>query len=115
MALNTLTILISCAIAAVALWIIGSMTLMVAVRMAKPEFRSKGFLRKPSGTRWFRFLMWKQYATFDNPSTRFLFGVTHFCVVATMVVLTAVILLLGQEFIMGGLSGVSFNSVPVLK
>ncbi len=110
---GTLSIILACAVLAVTLWVIGSMALMVAVRMAKPEFRTKGFLRKPSGTRWFRFLMWRQYATFDNPNTRFFFLVTHCCMVGTMIVFTAVALLLVQEFVLRGLYG--FAPVPLWK
>jgi hypothetical protein len=93
-----------CGIVGVAFWFVGSCTLLVATRKARNEFRIKGYLRAPSGTRWFRFLLYKQYDAFDNPSTRFFFGIAHFCLMGVIVVLTAVVVLLGCDQLLNGTS-----------
>ncbi len=77
------------------LWLVGSGALMVAVRKGRGEFRSKGYLRRPSGTRWFRFLLLKQYDAFDDSGTRFYFGITHMCLIGAIVAFGAVIVLGG--------------------
>jgi hypothetical protein len=102
---NDLLILETCGIIAVALWLIGCSTLVVAAKKARTEYRVKGYLRAPSGLRWFRFLIYKQYNSFDNPSTRFFFSITHFCMMALFVVLVAVIALLGSEALLKGVNG----------
>jgi hypothetical protein len=105
MNLGIFFILELCGIIGVALWFIGFCTLLVATRKARNEFRVKGYLRAPSGTRWFRFLLYKQYDAFDNPSTRFFFGITHFCLMGVLIVLMAVVVLLGSEVLLNGMSG----------
>jgi hypothetical protein len=94
-----------CGIIGVAFWFIGFSTLVVAAKKARSEFRVKGYLRTPSGMRWFRFLLYKQYDAFDNPSTRFYFAITHFCMMGLIFVLVAVTLLLGSEFLLKGVNG----------
>ena len=104
---DVFSILEMCGIVGVAFYFVGLATLLVAVRKAAPEFRGKGYLRTPSGTRWFRFLLWKQYDSFENPSTRFFFGITHFCMLGIFVVLLAVAALLGSEALL-----ISVNALP---
>jgi hypothetical protein len=105
MAYDIISIIELCGICGLAFWLIGSCMLFVAVRKARDEFRSKGYLRPPSGRRWLPFLLWKQYDHFENPDTRFYFGITHFCLVALIIVLGAVVILLGCQLLLGGLSG----------
>jgi hypothetical protein len=94
-----------CGILGVAFGFVGVFTLVVAAKKARSEFRVKGYLRTPSGTRWFRFLLYKHYDAFNNPSTRFFFAVTHFCMMGLILVLAAVVLLLGSEFLLKGVNG----------
>jgi hypothetical protein len=94
-----------CGIVGVAFWFVGFCALLVAARKARSEFRVKGYLRTPSGKRWFRFLLYRQYEAFDNPSTRFFFGIAHFCLMGVIVVLTAVVVLLGSEVLLNHVSG----------
>jgi hypothetical protein len=89
----------------VAFWFIGFCTLLVAVRKARLEFRVKGYLRTPSGIRWLRFLLMKQYDHFGNPGTRFFFGIAHFCLMGMIVALMAVVLLLGSELLLKNMYG----------
>jgi len=72
------TILEMCGIGGLVFWFVGFCMLMVAARKARHEFRIKGYLRPPSGRDWFRFLMFRQYDAFDDPGTRFFFGISHF-------------------------------------
>jgi len=94
-----------CGICGLAFWFVGSCALLVAVRKARNEFRGKGYLRTPSGTRWFRFLLGKKYDAFQNPAARFFFGISHFCLAGMIVVLGAVVILLSCELLLGGLPG----------
>jgi hypothetical protein len=110
MGLGLLTILELCTLAGSAFLFIGLCMLLIATRKARREYRTKGFLRPPSGTAWFRFLLWRQYEYFENPSTRFLFGATHFCMMGAIIVLTGVAALVGTELLLNGVSGFSFNS-----
>jgi hypothetical protein len=89
----------------VAFWFIGFCALLVAVRKARLEFRAKGYLRTPSGMRWFRFLLMKQYDHFDNPSTRFFFGITHFCLMGMIIIMMGVVVLLGSELLLKNMYG----------
>jgi len=106
MGTDPFSILEYCAVAAMGFWFIGVGTLAVAVKKARPEFRIKGYLRTPTGTRWFRFLLFKQYDAFDNPSTRFFFGLTHMCMLGTFVALAAFLALLGSEYLLKGMAGI---------
>jgi hypothetical protein len=105
MTFDLYTILELCAIGGVACSLVGFFALMVGVHKARREFRSKGYLKPPSGTHWFRFLLFKQYDAFARPSTRFFFGISHFCLMAVIIVLMAVAILLGSEFLLKGMSG----------
>jgi hypothetical protein len=90
-------------ICAAALWFVGFCALLVAVRKARREFRSKGYMRPPSGRRWLSFLLWKRYNAFESPGARFFFGISHFCLVALFIVLGIIVLLLGCELLLGNL------------
>jgi hypothetical protein len=90
---------------AAALSFIGCSTLAVAAKKARTEYRVKGYLRAPRGVRWFRFLIYKQYDAFDNPSTRFFFSISYFCMMGLFIVLLAVMALLGSEALLRGVNG----------
>jgi Trk-type K+ transport system membrane component len=105
MGFSLLQVLEMCVTFGLAFWFVGFCMLLVAVRKARSEFRNKGYLRPPSGTEWFRFLLWKHYEHFDNPSTRFFFGITHFCMVGAIIVGTAIVVLVGSEVLLRGMSG----------
>jgi hypothetical protein len=104
---DLISILELCGIIGLTFWFVGFAMLLVAVRKARREFRAKGYLRPPSGKAWLRFLLWKQYDHFENPSTRFFFGIAHFCMMGTIIVLTAVVVLLGSDLLLNGMSGFS--------
>lgn len=109
---DVFSILEACATIGVGFWLVGFCMLLMAVRKGRREFRVKGFLRIPSGTRWFRFLMFKHYNAFDNPSTRFYFGIVHFCLMGLIIVLMAVTVLLSSEFFFKSLYGMPDLYVP---
>jgi hypothetical protein len=94
-----------CGICGFTFWLIGSCVLLLAVRKARDEFRGKGYLRTPSGTHWFRFLLEKKYDAFKSSGARFYFGISHFCLVGMMIVLGAIVILLGCQLLLGGLPG----------
>jgi hypothetical protein len=89
-----------CGICVGAFWFVGFAALLVAARKARREFRSKGYLRRPSGTRWFRFLLWKKYDEFENPGARFFFEIANFCLMGIIIVLGTVVVLLGCELLL---------------
>jgi hypothetical protein len=93
------TILEGCGIAILSLCVFGALMLAVATRKARREYRNKGYLRAPSGTRWIRFLMFKEYDAFDDSGTRFFFGITHICLIGVFVALAAVVVLFGCDFL----------------
>jgi hypothetical protein len=97
------------AVIAVALWFTGFCALVVGVRKARSAFREKGFLRVPQGTAWLRFLFLKQYEWFEAPSIRFFFGASHLCLLALIVVVGAMIVLVGSEFLLNGMDAFSLT------
>ena len=103
-------ILALCGLAVLLFSFAGVCMLGIAVRMARREFRVKGFLRPPSGTKWLHFLLWRQYEYFENPTTRSLFGAIHFCVMGTIIVLTGAVALIGSDLLLNGTSGLSINT-----
>jgi hypothetical protein len=100
------SILVLCGVGAFGFWLVGAAALLVAVRLARDEFRVKGYLRTPSGKRWFRFLLFKEYDHFANSSTRFYFGIAHFCLMAIIIVGAAIAVLIGCEMLLGGVASV---------
>ena len=103
MTYDIFSVLEICGIIGVVFWLFGFGMLLVGVRKARSEFRGKGYLRPPSGIRWFRFLIYKQYEAFENPSIRFFFGIAHSCLVGMIIVLMAVVVLLGCELLLNGM------------
>ena len=114
MAYDLYSILEMCGIIGLGFWFVGFVMLLVAVRKARREFRVKGYLRPPSGARWFRFLLLKQYDHFENPSTRLFFGIAHFCMMGMIVILTAVVVLLGCELLLDSMSELPEVGAPGL-
>jgi len=100
MGYDFLTILETCGIAGFAFLFLGLVSLLLGVRKARPEFRTKGYLRAPSGRAWLPFLLWKQYELFEDSRIRFYFGTAHFCLLAMVVLLTAILVLLGSEVLL---------------
>jgi hypothetical protein len=105
-------ILVICGGLCALFWIVGFVMLFIGVRITRRDFRSKGYLRAPSGTRWFRFLLLRQYEAFDNPHTRFFFGAAHFCLMAMIVSLTAMLVLVGSETLLKGMAGIPDLGTP---
>jgi hypothetical protein len=96
-----------CAICAGALFCIGFIGLLVAIRRSRYEFREKGYLRPPAGTRWFRFLLQKQYDSFEDAGARFCYAMTHFCLLGVIIALAAAGILVTSEVVLNGLNGLS--------
>ncbi len=94
-----------CGMGGAIFWLIGAFALLVASRKARREFRVKGYLKPPSGTGWFPFLLGKHYEAFENPGTRFYFGISHFCLMGLILVVAAIVILLACTFFFNGLSG----------
>jgi len=107
---DPLFILELCGLAGLAFLFAGLATLFAGARTARREFRTKGFLRPPSGIRWFRFLLFRQYEYFENPNTRLLFGATHFCMMGAIIVLAGAAALVGSELLLNGVNGFSLSS-----
>ena len=87
-------------------WLVGSAALMVAAHKARREFRTRGYLRPPSGHKWLGFLFWKQYDYFENPQTRFYFGIAHFCFLGLVTALAAGVILIGSDVLFKSMDGV---------
>ena len=102
---DPLSILIYCGAAALLFLIVGLAGLWAGIKRTKPAFRSKGYLRTPSGSRLFHFLLFKQYEAFDDSGIRFYFGVAHFCLVGMFVALAGFLALLGCELLLMRVSG----------
>ena len=109
------SILELCAIGAVGFWLVGTAALLVAVRKARGEFREKGYLRTPSGKRWFRFLLFKEYDYFEDTGTRFYFGMAHICLMGMIIGGLAIAVLLGCAFLLGGVAAMPSPSGAFVK
>jgi hypothetical protein len=105
MAYDFFTVLELCAISGFTFWLVGFSTLQVAVRKGRREFRSKGYLRPPSGREWFRFLIGRHYAAFENSGARFFFGIAHFCLMGLIAILVSVAILLGCALLLKNVAG----------
>ena len=88
-----------------AFWLVGAFSLWMGCRNAKGDFREKGYVRPPSGRAWFPFLLEKRYEAFEDSSIRFFFSISHFCLMAMMFILAAVILLVGIETLFKNMAG----------
>jgi hypothetical protein len=95
---DPLTILEVCGIACISFLMVGIVMIIIASRIGRGQFRPKGFLRLPAGLDWIRFLLMKQYEAFDDPTIRLLFGYAYFCLMTTIVLVTAILVLLACEF-----------------
>ena len=110
MGYDLLTILELCGLAGLAFLFTGVLMLAMATTKARREYRTKGFLRPPSGTAWFRFFFWRQYEYFENPRTRFLFGTAHFCMLGAIIVLAGVAALVGSEVLFNGVGALTLST-----
>ncbi len=104
MALNPGLFLEYSAAAAGIVAVVGLTALTAGSHSAREEFRSKGYLRPPSGRQWFRFLLLRHYEVFAGASIRFFYGVAHLCLLALFVILIAVALLGASTFILSGVN-----------
>ncbi|HEV3271795.1 MAG TPA: hypothetical protein VGZ93_06395 [Candidatus Methylacidiphilales bacterium] len=100
MGYDFISVLELCAICGLAFWFVTFVALMLGVRMARREFRSKGFLKPPSGTHWFRFLFVRHYDRLENSSARFFFEVARFCLIVTLFSLGTIVILLVCELVL---------------
>lgn len=89
----------------IALWVVGIFSLYMGSYAARRDFREKGYVRPPSGKQWFPFLFEKRYEAFNNGSIRFFFGISHFCLIALIVVAAALLLLIGANALFNSMSG----------
>ena len=104
MGYDLVSVLELCVVCGLAFWLVGFCMLLVAGRKGRREFRSKGYMRPPSGTAWFSFLLWRRYDAFENPGARFCFKVSHVCLMGMIILVTGVVLLLGCELLLDGIS-----------
>jgi hypothetical protein len=109
MSLDPFTILKIAGLCGAGFLFVGFCSLFVGVHKARRDFRGKGFLRPPQGTAWFRFLLWRQYEYFENPSIRLFFGTSHICLIGAMVVILAIAALVGTEYMLNGINGFSLT------
>lgn len=100
------TVLECCGAGCAVLWLIGFPMLLIAVKKSRHLFRSKGYLRTPSGLEWFPFLLKKRYESFDEPAGQTFFGISYFCAVCGLILLCAAIVLLGCVLLFGTVSQV---------
>jgi hypothetical protein len=105
MSLDLLTTLKIAAVLGLGFCFVGFCSLFVGLHKARREFRTKGFLKPPSGTAMVRFLFWRQYEYFENPSIRLFFGTSHICMLGFILVLGAVIVFVGSEYMLNGMNG----------
>jgi hypothetical protein len=94
MDLDIYTICELCGISILVFFLIGMLVLWAAARMGRREFRSKGYLRPPSGKAWIRFLLRQHYDSFENPNTRYLFDIARFCLMVVIFVTGALLILI---------------------
>jgi hypothetical protein len=106
MGFSLLTILGVGVACAFGLWFVGYMALLIGARKAHSRFREKGFLKPPSGKDWFRFLLFKEYDYFNDERISFYFGISHFCLMALIIVALAIVVFVGCELLLGGVNGV---------
>jgi hypothetical protein len=104
-----LTVLELAGLCALVLIVVGFGSLFLGLNKARREFRSKGFLRPPSGTAWFRFLLLRQYEYFENTTIRACFGTSHVCLIISFFVLGALALFFGTEYMFNGINGISLT------
>ncbi len=104
--LNVLEIGGACALIII---IVGLTSLYVGSYKARRAFRSKGFLRPPSGTAWFRFLLFRHYEYFENSTIRLCFGTSHICLIAGFFVIGGMVLFFGTEYMFNGMGGLSLS------
>jgi hypothetical protein len=102
---DLVSVLIICGLGFAAIWIFGFICLFIAVRKARRAFRSKGYLKVPSGTEWFHFLLKKHYEAFADPTARFFFGIAHFCMLASLIIFAAVVALVSCSYVLKMVSG----------
>ena len=89
----------------VAFWLVGVFALWMGSHTARRDFREKGYVRRPSGSAWFLFLLEKRYEVFENSSIRFFFKISRFCLMAMMFILGALILLIGIDTLFRNMAG----------
>jgi hypothetical protein len=89
----------------IAFWLVGVFALWMGCHAARRDFRGKGYIRPPKGRNWFPFLLEKQYEVFENPSIRFFFKIAHFCLMAMILILVALILLIGCNTLFRSMGG----------
>jgi hypothetical protein len=84
--------------------VVGYVMRWLAVRKVRKQFRSKGFLRVPSGFEWFRFFHARHYEMFEDSVARFLFAFSHFCMWGMIVIFSGGTVLLGYMILASALA-----------
>jgi hypothetical protein len=95
---NSIIIIEICALLGLVLIFIGLCALFLGSHRARREFRTKGYVRPPKGRAWFRFLLVRQYESFDDEGIQGAFRCAHYCLLAVMVDIGAIAILLGCEY-----------------
>jgi hypothetical protein len=78
------------------LWTVGLWCILAGSRRAKRAFRGKGYLRPPTGKAWLRFLYYKHYESFEDPTVRFYYRVARICLFLCVFIVIAVAIFLGS-------------------
>jgi hypothetical protein len=104
MQIDTIKLLEWAALAAALLWTVGLLGLAAGSRKAKRAFRGKGYLRPPSGKAWVRFLYYKHYDSFEDPSIRFCYGISHICMYLFVILVVTLTIFVGSEFLLRNVS-----------
>jgi hypothetical protein len=88
------------ALAAALLWTVALWCMLRGSRTARRAFRGKGYLRPPSGKAWIRFLYYKHYESFENPTIRFYYRTARICLFLFVFLAVAVIIFLGSVLLL---------------
>jgi hypothetical protein len=116
MRFNPLTVLELGGLCSLLVVVVGFGSLFLGTYKARRAFRQKGFLRPPSGSEWFRFLLLRQYEWFESTTIRLCFGTSHVCLIIGFFVIAALALFFGSEFFFNNAQSSSFGvpSAPPL-
>src|ERR1700679_3096606 len=104
MLIDPLVLLEYAALAPSMLWTLGLWGIAMGSRKARRAFRGKGYLRPPSGKAWLRFLYYKHYEAFEDPSIRSFYRLAHICLFLFVVLVIVLGIFLGSVVLLSKVS-----------
>ena len=110
MPIDTVTLLEYAALAASILWTLGLLGLAMGSRRARRAFRGKGYLRPPTGKAWLRFLYYKHYDAFEDPSIRSFYRLAHICLNLFVLLVVVLCIFLGSVALLTKVSSVPLQN-----